>query len=169
MAGCVGGGGDEELPEPIALDAGQSCDECGMIIRDHPGPVGQTYYAENTPEGRDEGEPAQFCSLVCLFDFYYAKREQGWEALVHYVTDYSAVDYEVRQEGQSLFLSAHLGADSFVEGDRTTLVVDSEAKGAMGPSLVPFSERGNAVAFQEEYGGELLAFGEVNRQLVDSL
>lgn len=164
--GCIG---DGEAPAPIALDAGQACDVCGMIIRDHPGPVGQTYYQENVPEGRQDDKPAWFCSTQCLFDFYYEKRDAGWTPLVHYVTDYSAVEYEVMERGGTLFLSSHLSADAFAEGESTTLVVDSDAVGAMGPSLVPFTDSGDAETFQNEYGGDIVGFGEVNQQLVDSL
>ncbi|MDZ7687464.1 MAG: nitrous oxide reductase accessory protein NosL [Halobacteriales archaeon] len=167
MAGCVGG--DEELPEPVALSAGQACDVCGMIIQDHPGPVAQTFYRDNRPEGRGEDEPAWFCSLVCMFDFYYERGEQGWEPVVGYVTDYSAVDYEVTQEGATLFVTSHLEAEYFVDSETTTLVVDSDVRGAMGPSLIPFTDSSEATAFQEEYGGDMMEFGDVSRQLVDSL
>ncbi|MFP4188069.1 MAG: nitrous oxide reductase accessory protein NosL [Halobacteriales archaeon] len=166
--GCLGGGTDE-LPQPISLDTGRSCDECGMVIRDHPGPVGQTYYSDNTPEGRDDGEPACFCSTVCLFDFYYERDEQGWEPLVHYVTDYSSVDYEVRREGSSDYISAHLNAEDFAEANRTTLVVDSDVLGAMGPSLIPFTDGEDATGFREEYGGDTVGFGDVTERIVDSL
>jgi copper chaperone NosL len=165
--GCIGG--DEPLPEPVALDAGQACDVCGMIIRDHPGPVGQTYYRDNAPEGRAEDEPAWFCSNDCLFDFYFQRRGRGWEPLVQYTTDYSAVDYEVTEESGSLFLTSHLGAGDFARGEETTLVVDSDVLGAMGPSLVPFTDEQDATGFQNEYGGDRLAFGDVSQQLLDSL
>lgn len=165
-SGCLGG--DDDLPRPVALDAGQSCDFCGMIIRDHPGPSGQTYYAENSPEGRED-EPAWFCSNQCLFDFYYERSELGWEPVVHYVNDYSSLDYEVREEGSSLFISSHLTADSFVQGEGATLVIGSDAQGAMGPSLIPFTDSEDATEFQEEYGGEVLGFGDVTRGVLDSL
>lgn len=165
--GCLGG--DEELPEPISLDAGQACDFCGMIIQDHPGPVGQTYYRDNVPEGRADDQPAWFCSNICLFDFYFERRQQGWEPLVHYTTDYSAVDYEVKEEQERLTLTAHPEAENFANGEDTTVVVDSEVEGAMGPSLVPFTDDEDATAFQDEYGGDVLAFGDISQQLVDSL
>ena len=165
--GCLGNG--EELPEPVALDAGQACDVCGMIIQDHPGPVGQTFYRDSRPEGREEDEPAWFCSLTCMFEFYYEHTELGWVAVVHYVTDYSAADYEVAEEGASLFITSHPEAEYFVDGETTTLVVDSDVLGAMGPSLVPFTDTDDATAFQEEYGGDIIDFGDVSRQLIDSL
>lgn len=170
--GCIGGS-DESLPQPVALDTGKNCEVCGMVIRDHPGPVGQTYFRENAPEGREEGEPARFCSTICLFDYHYEKQQQDWEPLVHYVTDYSSVDYEVIEKegfvGRSLYISAHLSAEDQTKGDDTTLVIDSDAMGAMGPSLIPFTNRDDATAFQDEYGGDVLPFGEVSQGLVDSL
>ncbi|MCX2818866.1 nitrous oxide reductase accessory protein NosL [Haladaptatus sp. F3-133] len=166
--GCLGGG-TEELPQPISLDTGRSCETCGMIVRDHPGPVGQTYYRDNTPEGRDEDEPACFCSTVCLFDFYYAGNRQNWNPLVHYVTDYSSVEYEVRTERRSKYISAHLNAEDFADASRTTVVVGSDALGAMGPSLIPFTDGDDATAFSDEYAGDVIGFGDVTERIVDSL
>jgi len=165
--GCLGG--DEELPEPVAVNAGQACDVCGMVIQNHPGPVAQTYYRDNFPEGRAEDEPAWFCSNTCLFDFYFGRSQQGWEPLVHYTTDYSAVEYKVAEESGTLFITSHPEAENFVNGEETTLVVDSDVLGAMGPSLIPFTGSEDATAFREEYGGDIFAFGDVSQQLVDSL
>lgn len=166
LTGCLDG---EEVPEPVALDAGQACDVCGMIIDGHPGPVGQTFYRDNRPEGRDEDEPAWFCSNTCLFEFYYERSEEGWEPLIHYTTDYSAVDYEVFEDGPSQFITAHPEAEAFADGETTTLVADSDVLGAMGPSLVPFTDPDDAEAFHADYGGEVMSFGDVTRQLIDSL
>jgi len=166
-SGCLGN--DEELPEPVSLDAGQACDYCGMIIQDHPGPAGQTYYRDNVPEGRDPDQPAWFCSNLCLFDFYFERRQQGWVPLVHYTTDYSAVEYEVYDGTGTLFITKHPEAEYFVNGEETTLVVDSDVEGAMGPSLIPFTDSEDAITFQEKYGGDIFRFGEVSQSLVDSL
>ncbi|MFW5930023.1 MAG: nitrous oxide reductase accessory protein NosL, partial [Halobacteriota archaeon] len=88
---------------------------------------------------------------------------------VHYVTDYSALDYEVVDEEGSLYVTAHLAAEGFVDGDRTTLVVDSDAQGAMGPSLVPFTSSEDAEEFQAEYGGDLVDFDDVDPELLGAL
>jgi len=134
-----------------------------------PRTVGQTFYRDNRPDGRDEDGPAWFCSNTCLFEFYYERSETGWEPLVHYTTDYSAVEYDVFEEGPSLFVTAHPEAEAFVDGGTTTVVADSDVLGAMGPSLVPFTDPDDADEFQAEYGGEAMAFDDVRRQLIDSL
>lgn len=120
-------------------------------------------------EGRGDDEPAWFCSTVCTFDYYFEKEEADRTPVVRYVTDYSSVDYEIVEEGPSLFVTAHLEAGSFVDADETWLVVDSEVRGAMGVSLVPFSDRGDAEEFQGDHGGDVLPFEDVTRQLVDQL
>ena len=170
--GCIGGG-NTQVPQAVALDDGKTCEVCSMVNQDHPGPVGQTYYRDNTPEGREEGEPARFCSTLCLFEYYYEKQSLGWEPVVHYVTDYSAVDYEIIQQdgfvGQSQYISAHVGEENFARGEETTLVVDSDVMGAMGPSLIPFTDPDDASSFQDKYGGDVLGFDEVTEGLIDRL
>lgn len=168
VSGCLDGGGDGETRQPIALDGGQSCDVCGMVIPDQPGPVGEIYYSEGGPEERGD-DPAWFCSTVCTFDYLHQGEGRGWSTEARYVTDYSDVDYEVYEEGGSSYLSAHLEAESFTAAGDTVLVADSSVLGSMGSSLIPFGDREDAEEFQGEHGGDLVAFDDVTRELVASL
>ena len=170
LAGCLGD--DEEIPDPIALDQGQSCDQCNMQIDMHPGPVGQSYYLddppEDLPEDRENGI-AHFCSSWCLYTYVFRQADQGPEPAGSYLTDYTTVDYTVREEGGELVISAHLGAEAFARARELTHAVDSDVQGAMGGSLVGFSDADDADAFIEEYGGTRVPHGDVTREMVASL
>lgn len=164
LAGCLGD--DGERPAPVALDEGQVCDQCGMVIENHPGPAGQTYFEEG-PADRDG--PAWFCSGVCTYTYTLDREEEGWTTVVVYLTDYAAVDYEFSTEDGRTFISAHLEAEAFADARDLTLVVGSDAHGAMGPDLVPFGDRDAAEAFVAEHGGQLVAHDDVNRDLLAGL
>ncbi|RLM77111.1 nitrous oxide reductase accessory protein NosL, partial [Halobellus sp. Atlit-38R] len=62
VAGCAGGGSNSIAP--VSIDDDQACDQCGMIVADHPGTVGQVHFEDDEPEG---GRPAQFCSATCTY------------------------------------------------------------------------------------------------------
>jgi len=154
LAGCTG----EETPDPVSIESGDECDECGMVITDHPGPVGETYFEENSPADGDE--PAQFCSASCAYRYTIDRENEGWNTVAMFLTDYSSVDYEV-SGSETKVISAHFEAAAFAATDALEIVVDSEVEGAMGPSLIPFSETDDAEAFGDEYGGQQMAATDV--------
>lgn len=161
-AGCGSGG---EAPEPVALDDGQNCDQCGMVVEQHPGPVGQTYYEGDRPDGRDG--PAWFCSSVCAYRYRFDATDRDWTPVVTYLTDYSGVEYTIEGEARQ-FISAHLGAGDFAPEDALELVVESDVEGAMGPALIPFADGEDARAFADEHGGDVIDASEVSRTLLDA-
>lgn len=161
LAGCAGGPGDAEVPAAIGLASGRQCDVCGMVVADHPGPNGQIFYADNEPEGHDN--PARFDSLKgCLFPYYFEHEQFGWDDVAVYVTDYAAVDYSLRSEGDTTYISGHTDPSSFALASSVTFVVGSGVHGAMGPDFVPFSAEADAEAFRDEHGGELYGFADIS-------
>ena len=166
LAGCVG---DEEPPEPITIQTGQLCDNCTMDIVEYPGPVGQSFY--ETPEDvlpDEEDRPAQFCSSLCTYAFTFEHEDEA-EPEVAYLTDYSIVDYEIDETGDELEISSHAEAEAFGRAGDLTLVADSEVQGAMGASIIGFSDADEASEFQDEYGGDRYEHEEVDQELVMSL
>jgi len=161
LAGCMG---SSDRPGPITLTGDMSCDQCGMVIDQHPGPSGQTYYRDNSPEGHDP--PARFCSTVCTYRHRFATSNRGWRPRVTYLTDYAIVDYSVEREGGVPVLSAHLAAEDFAATEELDVVIGSEVEGAMGPAIVPFSDTGAAEEFVSTYGGEIIAAEDISRELV---
>lgn len=175
LAGCLGLSGEEEIPDPVALDQGQACDQCNMVIERHPGPVGQSYYLDDVPpelEDREDGR-AHFCSTWCMYRFNLDQSERGYEVTGSYGTDYSSVEYELDEDAGAIVIDPtphpHLGPDSFERVSALVFVVDSEVEGSMGPSLIGFSDEADASAFADEYGGELLEDGEITLELITAM
>jgi len=170
-AGCSSSpGGDAttaDAPAAITLDDDDACELCGMIIPNHPGPSVEIFYPQHTPSGHEN--PARFCSTWEAFRYDFDRRDRGWERSVMYVTDYSAVDYDVFEGGGDQLITRHPQADAFVEASAVTFVAGSPVKGAMGKDLIAFSERGDAESFRSTYGGELVGVDEVTPELIAQL
>ena len=162
-AGCLG---DDEAGdvEPVSLDGERACDQCGMIVEDHPGPVGQIHFEDDEPEG---GRPAQFCSSTCTYTYRFDAEDGGREPRVTFLTDYSRVDQEAFEEGDDVLFSSHVEADAFARTTELTVVAGSDVAGAMGPELIPFSDDADVDAFVDEYGGEPIDAESVDRATVD--
>jgi nitrous oxide reductase accessory protein NosL len=163
-AGCLG----EETASitPISLDGERACDQCGMIIEDHPGPVGQIHFEDDGPEG---GRPGQFCSSTCTYRYRFDAEAEGRTVAAAFLTDYSAVDYEAFEEGSDTMFSSHVEREAFARVTALTVVARSEVVGSMGPELIPFSEAGDVDAFVEEYGGEPMPATDVERSTLEAL
>lgn len=163
VAGCLDG--RSPTPDPAALAGVLECDVCGMVIENHPGPNGQMFFEEEEPEGHDP--PARFDSLKqCLFPYLLERRELGWEPTAIYVTDYSAVEYDVDEEGGTVLISSHTDPDSFSLARDLYYVVNSDVEGAMGPDFVPFGSRPDAEALSSEYGGRVLTYDEIDESVI---
>ncbi|TMT85648.1 nitrous oxide reductase accessory protein NosL [Haloterrigena sp. H1] len=171
IAGCSGtggnGSGSESVPDPITIDDEKVCDNCSMKIGNYKGPAGQSHYEDPTAvEELDEDRPAQFCSSLCTYTFAF-KHES--KPQVSYLTDYSTVDYEVDESTTQTTISRHLEADAFGDVTELTMVAGSDVIGAMGDSIVPFSDADQADEFQAEYGGDIYEHDEITQELVSSM
>jgi copper chaperone NosL len=166
LAGCSGDT-DESPPEPVTLAAGLTCDVCGMVVADHPGPIGEIFYADTSPSGHDN--PARFDSLRgCLFPYYFEHERNDWMATAVYVTDYSKVDATVADRDGDTFISSHTGATSFTDATEAVFVVGSGVQGAMGPDIIPFGQAAEADDFVADQGGEVLSFDEITPATLSS-
>ena len=170
LAGCLGNGRDG--PEPISLDDGQECDNCGMRIEMHPGPVGEAFYGDDAPpslpDDRENGV-AWFCSSTCTYNYMLENEEQGYEPMISYGTDYSSVEYELSDDGGTTVISAHLEAEAFADLRDLNFVANSEVEGAMGRSLIGFSDADEAEAFADEHGGDVITHEDVTREVLAGL
>lgn len=170
LAGCL----DEddastptEPPDPVALDGEKACDVCGMVIADHGGPNGQVFYADEYPPRRDG--PAWYDSVKELVTDRVAAIDEGHEPVATYVTDYAAVAYEITKAGGDRVISSHVAAASFVDWDDAVFAVETGVVGAMGPDVIPFSERPAAESFVDAEGGRVVEPDAVTIELVSSL
>ena len=164
VAGCSGQ--ESASVSPVSIDDDQACDQCGMIVADHPGTVGQVHFEDDEPEG---GRPAQFCSGTCTYTYRFDAEDEGRSPVATFLTDYSAVDQEVFEEGDDTLFSSHVESEAFARESALTVVVRSEVIGAMGPDLIPFTDDGDVDDFVDEYGGEAMPATEVARATLEAL
>lgn len=168
LAGCMDGTSeDETAPEPITLTEEHTCDVCHMVIPMHPGPTAQIFYRDQQPEGHDN--PARFCSCWEAFSYYFEHEQMGWEAEIFYVTDYSSVDYSISEESGAVYISSHPEAEAHANVEELYYVIGSDANGAMGSDLLPFSIEDDAAAFASERGGEVVTNDDVTPELIGQL
>ena len=163
LAGC-GGSGSSSTPDPVSLGERKQCDVCGMVIEDHPGPNGQTFYKNHSPEGHDN--PARFDALTELFTYHFEKTSLGWEVAAMYVTDYSGVDFTVDEQDGTKYISSFVVPDTFAPASDLVYVINSPVQGAMGPDLIPFSAETDATAFAKTHGGQVISYDEIDQATV---
>lgn len=178
LAGCLDGltGGSGNTPEPIDLSGGKLDYQGGMEIGRHGGPNGQIFYdgreadtVHRTEEGADGQDGlAWFHTLAQgLFPYHFERLDRDWESTVVYATDYSTVEYSAGEEPPRM--PSPTGAETFAAVGDLQFVAGSAATGGMGPDLFPFSGSGEANDFAAEYGGEVLAFEEIDSSLIASV
>lgn len=174
MAGCLGGS-VESPPEPVGLSGQKTDYQGGMVIGDHGGPNGQVFYAEAEPvprqgpvQGPDGTENlAWFHTLAHgLFPYHFDAVNDGAEATIIYVTDYSRVDWELPVNTERKTMPAPTAPETFADATGLTYVVESAVMGGMGPDLVPFSEPDAAERFAETHGGRTIAYDDIDRTLI---
>ncbi|MFB6073682.1 MAG: nitrous oxide reductase accessory protein NosL [Haloarculaceae archaeon] len=161
LAGCQGSGG---VPDPVTLTTDDTCEVCGMVIPNHPGPSAEIFYRNHSPSGHDN--PARFDSTWEAFQYDF---QRDWERQVMYVTDYSSVDYRLLREGDALLISRHPDASAFVDAADVTFVVGSAVQGAMGRDLIAFSDEADAQSFADDHGGSLATLDEVTPETIAAL
>lgn len=164
LAGCLNSGGNNDAPAPITIPTTATCDVCAMTITQQPGPTAEIFYADAQPNDHDN--PARFDSTWEAFQFDF--QHDNWTREAFYVTDYSAVDYDIQTDGGQQLLSTHYEKEAFVDATGITYVVGSSVVGAMGEDLIGFSDRADAEAFREENGGDLATFDDVTPSLISS-
>ncbi|WP_256545175.1 nitrous oxide reductase accessory protein NosL [Halobellus inordinatus] len=169
LTGCLGGGGggNTEPPAAVTIPETATCEVCGMVIRQHPGPSAEIFYKDRQPNGHEN--PARFDSTWEAYQYEFEKDDSGWEDVAFYVTDYSSVDYETYEDGGDILITRHFEASTFVSATDVTYVVDSEVKGTMGRDLIAFSNREDAESFQSEHGGSLTTHDGVTPEVVAGL
>ncbi len=141
------GRSDEAKPlPPVEIDARSTCDLDGMLLADYPGPKAQIHYA-----GQDK--PTFFCDTVELFNTLLAP-EQVKAVKAVYVQDMGRADWE---QPRGFWIEAKSGI----------YVLGSKRHGSMGPTIAAFAQEADAKAFADKWGGKLLRYAEIQRDMVD--
>lgn len=130
----------------VAIESADECHLCGMIISNFPGPKGEAYQ-----EGKETIN--KFCSTKDLFAFILQPENtrQVREVFVH---DMSKTPWHKPED------------EYFINAKEAWFVTGSSQKGAMGPTLASFSTEQDAKVFIEEFGGELVRYGDITTEML---
>lgn len=152
LAGLAGCGGEEEQAavacEPRAFRDDDECAVCGMFITGFAGPKGQACLRD--------GRLLTFCSTSDLF-VWLLQPESLPQLRQAYVHDMGATDWETPSE------------EAFIPADTALYVTEQPLLGGMGPTLASFGSEEAAHAFMAEHEGRLLAYEEVDIQVINDL
>ncbi len=134
--------------DPVAIEAGEECHLCGMVISKFSGPKGEVYDRN--------GKVQKFCSTRDLFSWYLQPENQisTQEIFVH---DMVQTPWDKPDDH-------HL-----VPAREAWYVMGSDMKGAMGPTLASFKKQVDAKAFMATHGGKLLQFKEVTMDMMTAM
>ena len=141
---------DEAAPtlhQAIAIESGDECHLCGMLILNFSGPKGELFSKDITETGGNRVK--KFCSTRDMFGFYLDPENQRNVStmLVH---DMSKSPWQTPND------------DYFIDARLAWFVAGSSKKGAMGETLASFSKKVAAQAFADEFGGNVLSFAQVD-------
>lgn len=133
------------FPEPI--QPATTCAVDGMLLMNHPGPKGQIVF--------NDGTRAFTCDVREVFEALYDP-EQAHRIAKAFAQPFDGRDWAVPYK------------DGWAEVHGLFYVLGSRQMGHMGPTLVPFRERGAAQAFVAQQGGRLLEGSALTAETVSA-
>ena len=133
---------------PAAIESGDECHLCGMVITEFPGPKGELF------EGR-QSHVRKFCSTRDLMS-WYLQPENKPNSKEIYVHDMSRSDWNSPND------------DHLINAREAWFVVGSAMKGAMGPTLASFAQKADAEAFVSSHGGQTLGFEGITMAILNT-
>ncbi|MBW7470966.1 nitrous oxide reductase accessory protein NosL [Marinobacter sp. M216] len=149
FAACGNNGEQADAkPQPVHFASGDECHVCGMVIEGFPGPKGEAI------TGKDQ-RVRKFCSTRDMFA-WMLQPENVNRAHTLYVHDMAQTDWQSPDDA------------ALINAREAFYVVDSERDGAMGPTLASFAEQAAAEVFRKKYGGQVLSYGEVTLEHINT-
>ena len=133
---------------PVAIESGDECHLCGMVITEFPGPKGELF------EGR-QSHVRKFCSTRDLMS-WYLQPENKPNSKEIYVHDMSRSDWNSPND------------EHMINAKDAWYVVGSSMKGAMGPTLASFSKQATAEQFVAKHGGTVLEFEAITMEILNT-
>lgn len=140
---------EEIIRHAIAIERGEECHLCGMVIEKFPGPKGQLYQ-------RGTEKTRKFCSTRDMFAYLLDPeyRHQIQQAYVH---------------NMALTPWKHPKEDTYIDAKAAWYVIGHIRKGAMGPTLATFKLESEANIFAKEFGGKLYSFNELTIDVISTM
>lgn len=136
---------DEIKIMPAELSRQAVCYIDGMILLDHPGPKAQIITKEN--------ETYYFCDVKGFFETWFDPN-YALKIRSAFVQDFSELKWGSYKDKWILAKDAYY-------------VFGSKLQGAMGQTVVPFLNNDSALVFAKEHGGKVIAFNQVNQDILE--
>ncbi len=149
LGGCEEQGARAPARPPVAIEHGDECHVCGMIITQYPGPKGEAYVL-------DHPKALKFCSTRDLFAFLLQPESAAIVREV-YVHDMAMASWQQPAD------------EHLIDARAAWYVAGHELKGAMGPTLASFRRQEDAQAFMEQHGGYVLRFADIDLKIITEL
>ena len=140
---------EQMLHKAVAMESGDECHLCGMLITRFDGPKGEVFRKETGDQ------VFKFCSTRDMFS-YYLDPENKRNVAQMMVHDMSKMPWG----------SDGIDDKYFIDAKAAWYVVGSEKTGAMGETLASFSEQSDAQAFAKEFGGKVISFADINYETI---
>lgn len=138
-----------EVREPVAFAAGDECHVCGMIITELPGAKAQAVESRSS-------NVQKFCSTQDMLSWWLQPENKHLKAEL-YVHDVAQTPWEHPQD------------EHLIDARSAWYVVGSSLLGAMGPSLVSYSEREAAETLAATKGGRVLSWEQLDMAVLQEL
>jgi len=148
LAGC----GDKQqaiVHQAVAIESGDECHLCGMLIKQFAGPKGEIFNKRTT-------SAQKFCSTRDLFA-YYLQPENTRQVQQIFVHNMAKTPWDKP------------GDDHFTDAKTAWYVKDHSQQGAMGATLAAFADQQDAKAFAQEFGGSVISFEQIDLALLANL
>ncbi|MCO1336389.1 nitrous oxide reductase accessory protein NosL [Microbulbifer sp. OS29] len=137
------------VQQVVAIESGEECHLCGMIIANYPGPKGQLF-------SKGIVGNLKFCSTRDMFAFIVdpENRHNVQKAFVH---DMAVTPWD------------HPDEETYVDARKAWYVIGHSKQGSMGATLASFAREQDAWNFADAEGGEVLDYDQINLQALVSM
>jgi copper chaperone NosL len=149
MAGCSEQVNDPLKQPAVALNNGDECHLCGMLILNFPGPKGELYQ-------QTDNSVRKFCSTRDMFTYALDPEHESTVQSI-WVHDMGKSTWDSPQD------------QYFIDARHAWYVVNSEKIGAMGPVLASFSTEPEALDFAKMFKGDVLRYEELTLQVISAM
>ena len=138
--------GKVAVKQPMEIPENVSCGKCGMYPAQFPQWQSQIIFKD--------GSMTPFDGCKCMYNFLFAMDK--------FDQKHSRDDVEVAWVKD-------FDSGKWVNAADAYYVVGSSTMGPMGKELIPFADQAAAMKFNQEHGGTMMAYGEINTDVLKTL
>lgn len=138
--------GKVAVKQPMEIPENVSCGKCGMYPAQFPQWQSQIIFKD--------GSMTPFDGCKCMYNFLFAMDK--------FDQKHSRDDVEVAWVKD-------FDSGKWVNAEDAYYVVGSSMMGPMGKELIPFADQATAMKFHQEQGGTVMAYGDINPDVLKTL